>query len=69
MIKADSDTVLERPLLSASALLKGVQMVDDWVDYFLEADQFMDRCRKFLQEMGDAMAPQRDTYIYIQGYS
>jgi hypothetical protein len=27
--KADSDTILERPLLSASALLKGVQMVDD----------------------------------------
>lgn len=27
--KADSDTVVERPLLSAIALLKGVQMVDD----------------------------------------
>jgi hypothetical protein len=27
--KADYDTVLERPLLFASALLKGVLMVDD----------------------------------------
>jgi hypothetical protein len=27
--KADSDIVVERPLLSASDLLKGVQMVDD----------------------------------------
>jgi hypothetical protein len=48
---------VERPLLSASDLLKGVQMVDDWVDHFLEADQFMDRCLKFQQEVGDAMAP------------
>jgi len=55
--KADSDIVVERPLLSASDLLKGVQMVDDWVDHFLEADQFMDRCLKFQQEVGDAMAP------------
>jgi hypothetical protein len=27
--KPDSDTVVERPLLSACAVLKGVQMVDD----------------------------------------
>lgn len=26
--KADSDTIVEKPLLSASDLLKGVQMVD-----------------------------------------
>jgi hypothetical protein len=50
-------TLVERPLLSASALLKVVQMVDDLVDHFLEADHFVDRCVKFEQEMGDAMAP------------
>lgn len=55
--KAGSDTVVERPVLSACALLKGVQMVDDWVDHFLDANQFVDRYLKFQQEIGDAMAP------------
>ena len=55
--KVDSDTVVERLLRTSSALMKGVQKVDDWVDHFLEANQFVDRCLKFQQEMGDAVAP------------
>jgi hypothetical protein len=40
---------VERPQLAATALKKGVQVEDDLVDDFLEADHFMDRCLKFKQ--------------------
>ena len=66
--KVVSDTVVERSLLTAIVLLKGVQMVNDLVDHFLEVDHLMDRCLKFKQEIGDSMAPQRETHTHIYIY-
>jgi len=43
----NSDTVLDMPHLTASALKKGPQVMDDSVNNFFDIDHFMDRCLKF----------------------
>jgi hypothetical protein len=52
--------VVERPRLTATALGKGLQMVDDLVDNFFEVADFMDRYLKFKLKMEAVEAPYKD---------
>jgi hypothetical protein len=62
----NSNTVVERPPLTAIALQKGLQMVCDLVDNFFEVNNFMDRCPTFKHTMEAAIATFRKVYEDIQ---
>jgi hypothetical protein len=53
----NSDTVLDRPLLTASTLKKGLQVMDYLVSNLSEVAHFVDRCLKFKHEIYAVMSP------------
>ena len=57
---------MERPQLTASTPKKGLQMVDDLVDNFIEVNIFMDMCLKFKHSMESVMTPYKEVYNYMQ---
>jgi hypothetical protein len=44
--KEHADAVVERSHLTTSTMKKGLQLVDDLVNYFFENYHFIDRCLK-----------------------
>jgi hypothetical protein len=62
----NSNTVVERPQLTAIDLQKGLQMVCDLVDNFFEVNNFMDRCLIFKHIMEAAMATFKKVYEDMQ---
>jgi len=53
---------VERPQLTVTALNKGLQMVCDLFDNFLEVNNFMDRCLIFKHTMEAAIATFKKVY-------
>lgn len=52
-----SDTVVDRPQLTTSALKKGLQVVDDLVHNFFEVNHLIGRCLKLQHDMEFVMVP------------
>jgi hypothetical protein len=60
--EGNSNTVVERPQLTVIAPNKGLQMVCDLDDNFLEVNNFMDRCLIFKHTMEAAIATFKQVY-------
>jgi hypothetical protein len=52
----ECDSVVERCELTSSALKRGLQIVGDLVDHFVEADSFLDRCVRVKHKMDAVIA-------------
>jgi len=61
--EGNSNTARERPQLTVIALNKGLQMVFDLVDYFLEVNNFMDRCLIFKHTMEVVIPTFKEVYM------
>ena len=62
----DSLAVVQRPNVTAIILTKGLQVTDDVIDHFLNADHFIRTCLKFMHKMEAVMTQYERVYADIQ---
>jgi hypothetical protein len=58
--------VLQTPNVTAIILTKGLQVTDEVIDRFLNADHFIRTCLKFMHKMEAVMAQYEEVYTDIQ---
>jgi hypothetical protein len=62
----DSLAVVQRPNVTAIMLTKGLQVADDVIDHFSNADYFIRTYLKFMHKMGAVMAQYEEAYTELQ---
>lgn len=62
----DYVAVFQRPNVTAIILTKGLQVTDDVIEHFLNADHFIRTCLKFMHKMKAVMAQYEEVCTDIQ---